>query len=147
MTRNDIIDLKRRLRKLKHFERVIRSQNGIYDDKPFVWDKFFDARDNPCNKALYPLSKLIGISRDEYKSITDEFFARVYYEIYAYNGITDGVIYDTEVLAKLDLPPIADEAAVKKRFRELAKLYHPDTGGDAMEFIELMQTYKKLIKG
>ena len=147
MTRDDINNLKRRLRKLKQFEKTIRSQNNIDDDISLVWDKFFDLRDNPGNKAIYTLSMLIEKSKDEYRLIIDDFFARVYYEIYALKGITDTIIYDAQLLAKLDLPPVADEAAVKKRFRELAKLYHPDTGGNAAKFIELMQSYKQLIEG
>ena len=144
MTRDTVNDLKRRVRKLKQFEKTVRMQNNIEDDVPLVWDKFFDLRDNPSGKALHSLTGLLGISREEYKAIVDDFFARVYYEIYAYKGFSEDVIYDADLLAKLDLPPVADLAAVKKRFRELAKLHHPDTGGDAAKFIELMQSYRKL---
>ena len=145
MTRDAVNDLKRRVRKLKQFEKTVRIQNDIEEDIPLVWDKFFDLRDNPTGKALHSLHELISISKEEYKVIIDDFFARVYYEIYVYKGISDEAIYDTELLAKLDLPAVADQAAVKKRFRELAKLHHPDTGGDAAKFIELMQSYKQLV--
>jgi len=33
---------------------------------------------------------------------------------------------------------------VKRRFRELARQTHPDAGGDAARFIELMEDYRKL---
>lgn len=39
----------------------------------------------------------------------------------------------------------ADINAVKKKFRELAKEYHPDVGGDSEKFIDLMENYRKLI--
>ena len=139
-------NLKRRVRKLKHFEKTIRSQNSIGNDIPLVWDKFFDLRNNPNDKALYTLSKLANMSQEDYKVVVDAFFARVYYEIYAYKGITNEIIYDVELLAQLDLPPVADEIAVRKRFREMAKVYHPDAGGDAAKFIKLMQAYRKLIE-
>jgi curved DNA-binding protein CbpA len=45
----------------------------------------------------------------------------------------------------LGLRSDADENDIKKKFRELAKKYHPDAGGDAAMFIELMDDYKKLI--
>jgi DnaJ-class molecular chaperone len=48
-------------------------------------------------------------------------------------------------LAQLGLPYDADKNTIKKRFRELAKKYHPDTGGDSMKFIQLMESYRKLV--
>ena len=146
MTVEGINNLKRKLRKLKQFEKTARMQAGISNDMPLVWDKFFDTHDIPNNTALYSLKNISVMNKDEYKSIVDDFFARVYYEIYAYKGITDETIYDTDLLAQLDLPPVADSVTVKKKFRELAKLYHPDTGGDAAKFIGLMEIYKKLIE-
>ncbi|HEY8420442.1 MAG TPA: J domain-containing protein [Thermoclostridium sp.] len=50
------------------------------------------------------------------------------------------------MLKQFGLPYDADMDAIKKRFRELAKKYHPDTGGDSTKFIELMEAYKKLGK-
>jgi DnaJ-domain-containing protein 1 len=143
---DSIDNLKRRVRKLKHFEKTIRSQNGLENSISLVWDKFFNLKDNGNCKSLYPLTKLISMSRDEYKTVVDAFFARVYYEIYAYIGISDEIIFDTELLSQLNLSPVADETAIKKRFRELAKEYHPDVGGDAIKFISLMQIYRKLIE-
>jgi len=138
--------LKRRVRKLKHFERTIRSKNNLSDDIPLVWDKFFDLQNCANNKVLYTLPKLVNMSREAYKEIVDAFFARVYYEVYALRGIIDEVtIYDHRLLAQLDLPPIADEIAVKKKFRELAKECHPDAGGDHERFIALMEIYGQLI--
>jgi hypothetical protein len=145
MTRHAVNDLKRRVRKLKRFEKTIRVQNIIDDDVPLVWDKFFDLHDIPSGKAMYSITDLSKMSREEYKLIVDDFFARVYYEIYAFKGFTDEAVYDTDLLAKLDLSPIAGHADVKKRFRELAKMHHPDVGGDAAKFIDLMTLYKKLV--
>jgi hypothetical protein len=140
-------ELKRKVRKLKKFENTVRVQNGMGDGVPLVWDRFFDLRDCDGRKstALHTLSELAAMSRDEYKTVVDEFFARVYYEVYIHNGIIDAPIYDPSLLEKLGLPPIADEATVKKRFRELAKEYHPDTGGNAGKFIELMKVYRELL--
>lgn len=144
MNRGTVDNLKRRVRKLKQLEKIIRVQNGMGNDIPMVWDKFFDLRNDTDNTALYTLLKLAVMSREEYKNVVDEFFARVYYEIYAFKGIINDAIYDPALLAQLGLPPVADEAAVKKRFRELAKEYHPDAGGDQGKFIELMRVYRGL---
>mgnify|MGYP000864006969 CR=1 FL=1 len=38
----------------------------------------------------------------------------------------------------------ADE--IKKAYRQAAKKYHPDTGGEAGKFIELIDNYRKLIE-
>jgi len=141
-------DLKRKIRKLKQFENNVRTQNNMGGDIPLVWDKFFDLRNGHDQKgvALYSLSTLENMKKDEYKAVTDEFFARVYYEIYIHNGIIDAPIYDPALLEKIGLPPVADEAEVKKRFRDLAKEYHPDTGGEPERFIELMKIYRELCK-
>jgi len=139
-------ELKRKVRKLKKFENTVRGQNGMGAGVPPVWDRFFDLRDGGSHKsmALHSLSELAAMSRDEYKAVVDEFFARVYYEVYIHNGIIDAPVYDPSLLEQLGLPPISDEAAVKKRFRDLAKKYHPDTGGDAGKFIKLMTVYREL---
>ncbi|HBL84949.1 MAG TPA: hypothetical protein DDZ99_08630 [Clostridiales bacterium] len=46
----------------------------------------------------------------------------------------------------MNLPYDATERDIKRRFHELEKQYHPDLGGNANKFIELLNTYKKLIK-
>ena len=138
-------DLKRKIRKLKSFEQTVRTVNNIGDDVPLVWDKFFDLRGSEQKStALHDLSKLLAMSKDEYKAVLDEYFARIYYEVYVHNGLIDAPVYDASLLKELGLPPVADEAAVKKRFRELAKEYHPDTGGDPEKFIKLMKVYRAL---
>ena len=139
-----IAELKRKVRELKQFENVIRAQNSINDSVPLVWGKFFDLRDGRKSVALYSLSKLASMNKDEYKSVINEYFARVYYEIYIHKGIIDATIYDPSLLEQLGLLPTADEADVKKRFRELAMKHHPDKGGDAEKFINLMNVYREL---
>ena len=51
------------------------------------------------------------------------------------------------MLAQMGLRYDADNNAVKKKFRELAKKYHPDMGGESTKFIEMMEQYRKLIDG
>ena len=137
-------ELKRKIRKLKQFEITVRAQNNMSESNPLVWDKFFDLRETGTSTAIYPLSELTAKDKNEYKAIIDEFFARVYYELYIYNGFIDAPIYDTSLLEQLGLPPIADQQTVKKRFRDLAKEHHPDKGGDPEKFITLMSIYKEL---
>jgi len=141
----NIADLKRKVRKLKGFEKTVRTKNNIGDDVPLVWDKFFDLRDgDQKSTALHNLSKLAVMSKDEYKAVIDEYFARVYYEAYIHNGLIDAPVYNAALLNEIGLPPVANEADVKKRFRELAKEHHPDTGGNPEKFIKLMKIYRAL---
>ena len=113
-------------------------------NKSLIWHRFFDLNDSPKDDSKYSLKKLAAMSREEYKAVVDEFFSYVYYEFYMENGLIYAETYDPAVLARLDLPPYADERVIKARFRELAKKYHPDSGGDAAQFVELMKTYKEL---
>ena len=137
-------DVKRRVRKLKKLEKKIRWSGEAAPGAALVWDGFFCLSAIPAGNARYTLAMLSAMSREDYKSIVDEFFAHVYYELYLENGIAGASIYDPSVLALLGLPPDADERDVKCRFRELAKKHHPDKGGDAASFIELMNAYERL---
>jgi len=85
--------------------------------------------------------------RADYKGVIEEFFFRLYYQSYKENGMSIGDVHDPQLLALLGLPPYAGLQDVKKRFRELAMLYHPDHGGDGEKFLELMDTYVQITGG
>ena len=122
---------------------MIRFNGQTIDGKTLIWDSFFDLNDTGNNKAKYTLLDLSSMTKEEYKNVIDEYFAFVYYELYKENYMIK--TYDSEALSKLNLPFDAEEMEIKKRFRELAKEYHPDTGGNKEKFIELMKIYEKLI--
>ena len=105
---------------------------------------FFRSRD----KGVPGLStgwKTLRDGREAYKNVIDEFFFNVYYRYYTESGITGARLYDPGILDWMGLPPDAGAEDIKKRFRELAKKYHPDTGGNSSDFIRLMENYHKLI--
>jgi len=143
---NNLNEIKRKIRKLKQAELKIRSQGADKPNPPLVWDEFFDLRERPAGKAPYTLSALAAMSRDEYDGMIEEYFSRVYYLLYRENGMAPGRIFDAEALGRLGLPLYADENDIKKKFRELAKLHHPDAGGDADIFIKFLDAYKELIE-
>ena len=86
------------------------------------------------------------MSREEYRRVAEEFLTLVYCRYFRDTGEIDIRIYDPEILSRLGLPYDADLAAVKKRFRELAKKYHPDAGGDPEDFIALAEDYRELVE-
>ena len=146
----DIATLKRKIRKLKNLEIQIRFGNRGHADQKLVgqqliWNSFFDLSGK--REVKYPLSYLLLIDNDEYRKIADEFLAFVYRDIFESFEIPNGNYLDRTLLVKLGLPYDADINDVKKRFRQLAKQYHPDKGGDAQKFIELMQIYEGLVNG
>ncbi|MGI6238456.1 MAG: DnaJ domain-containing protein [Christensenellales bacterium] len=138
------VSLKRRLRELKRLEVSIRFGGATRAGGRLIWDAYFDLRDAPSGGAKYGLRELLSLDRAAYRAVIDAYFARVYFEYYRENGLTPMGTYDPSILAQLDLPFDADESAVKKRFRALAKRHHPDQGGDAQAFIELMRAYRAL---
>ncbi len=151
-------ETKRKLRKLKKLEIKIRfgssghavnlNAGSITNSGcvKLVWDDFFSIGDRGRTSVKYRLEDVAAMSRDEYKNVLDEFFYNVYYRYYTENGITSAQLYDPELLGWMGLAPDASAADIKRRFRELAKKYHPDTGGDGSKFIELMENYHKLIE-
>ncbi|HEY9078260.1 MAG TPA: DnaJ domain-containing protein [Anaerolineaceae bacterium] len=140
--------LKSKLRQLKKLETNLRapaSGNGREGIR-LVWDVFFSTRclDDPHVK--YPLRRLLDMNREEYKAVVEEFFYRLYFHNMSANVFSKVDVYDPQLLGLLDLPPYAGIDEIKKRFRELAKKYHPDLGGDSEKFLELMQVYENLIQ-
>ena len=111
-----------------------------------IWDEFFNIGQRDHGKSRYTFDEIASMSKEEYRKIVDEFFFRVYYKYYIENGIKGSHLYDPEILEWMGLQPDAGSEDIKKKFREMAKKYHPDTGGDANKFIELLENYRKLIE-
>lgn len=141
-----ITELKRKLRQLKKLEAQIRFKNlQLKQQKQYVWNKYFSTKDENDGSIKYNMNTLLDMKHEELKEIFDEYFYEVYFQYYKDNGITAEGMYDSTLLSLLGLPLNSSLETIKSKFRELAKKYHPDLGGDSRKFIELMDTYKKLI--
>ena len=90
------------------------------------------------------MSRLLQMDHEELKAAIDEYFFRVYFQNYQEQGLAQADVYDPQLLSLLGLPPYAGIAEIKQRFRALAQQYHPDHGGDAELFIELVSVYERL---
>lgn len=138
-------ELKRTLRKLRKLELTLRfGPTPAPDHAPLVWDVFFSTRVATSRSVKYPLSSLLHIGREEFKAILDEYFARIYTQVTQDQSLKQADIYDPHLLARLGLPPYSGSAEIKQRFRALAMQYHPDRGGEAEQFIELVALYERL---
>ena len=51
-----------------------------------------------------------------------------------------------QALTVLGLPPTATPQQIKRRYRALAKQYHPDRGGDQRQMQRIIAAYELLIK-
>lgn len=51
-----------------------------------------------------------------------------------------------QALAILGLPPNASPEQIKRRYRMLAKRYHPDRGGDQRQMQRIVAAYECLMK-
>jgi hypothetical protein len=140
--------LKRKLRQLKRLERAIRFRHRPQPPgSRLVWDVFFTTRAGQQDGVKYPLEQLAALDREALKAVFEEYFYRVYFQNYAENGLRPADVYDPHLLSLLGLPPHAGLAEIKQRFRELAKRYHPDLGGDSERFMALMEVYERLTDG
>lgn len=150
-------EIKRKIRNLKKLELKIRFHIDNFQESnsrlemlskenniKLVWDEFFDLHENSSKEVRFPLKKLLNLNREDLKNIISEFYYRVFYQYYKDNGMFNMSLYDPDILSQLGLPYDADINAIKKRFRELAKLYHPDAGGDEEKFIELLEQFEAL---
>lgn len=56
------------------------------------------------------------------------------------------ILQRQQALAVLGLPPHATPQQIKKRYRNLAKRYHPDRGGDPRQMQRIIAAYELLAK-
>lgn len=136
--------LKRKLRQLKKLELKIRFKGQPAPEQRLVWDAFFSTKARDDGSVKYPLQRLLQLDRQELRAVFEEYFYRVYFQNYQDHGLTHADVYDPQLLSLLGLPPYAGIEEIKHRFRELAKRYHPDHGGDSDKFIELVNIYERL---
>lgn len=141
----DSIELKRKLRQLKKLETQIRFKDmqGL-PKKKYIWDKYFSTKNEYDDSVKYNIKNLLEMNHEKLKEVFNEYFIHEYFQYFNENGITDEEMYDVTLLSELGLPPGSSIETIKSRFRELAKKYHPDLGGDSEKFIEIVDIYKKL---
>jgi hypothetical protein len=142
----ELDELKRKLRALKRLEAQIRFKNLLTrQHKQYVWNEYFSTKNVKDGSVKYNMNNLLEMDREKLKEVFDEYFYHVYFQYYKENGITAEGMYDNTLLSNLGLPLNSSMETIKSKFRELAKKYHPDLGGDSEKFIELVKAYKKLI--
>lgn len=148
MTRDQ---LKRKLKELRKTEIAIRFKNrpAPAGSERLVWGEFFSAKPacvDASRPVRYTLEALERMDREELSEVFKDYICFVYFQYYKEMGIPfeSGRGYDPHLLALMGLTPLATSEDVKKRFRELARKYHPDTGGDSSQFIALMDVYNRL---
>jgi hypothetical protein len=154
VNRMDGKELKQKIRKLKRLELMFRygfsmeyiekNSSALHLEKlPLVWKEFFDFGQSGSQKPRYSYQALEKMDKEQVKQVFGEFWFRVYYRMYQEKGLQMGDVQEPELLAFLGLPYDADQAAIRRRFHELCKAYHPDEGGDTDKFIELMKIREK----
>ena len=142
--------LKQKLRALRQAEIAIRFKARENDFKlgdprlRLIWNDFFALKPGPRSTSHYTLDELAKLDHEQVKQIIADYFAFVYFQYYKENGLTFDAGYDPRLLAQMGLSPQAGPDDIKKRFRELAKKYHPDAGGNSRQFIELVDLYNRL---
>ncbi len=139
-----ITELKKKLRKLKHLEAELMDDQESVDNQTLLWYSFFSFQKK--SNVKYPLEFMLTIDNNEYKKIAKEYIAFIYTTFFEKVCFPTKSSFNRNLLVKLDLPFDAKEDDIKKKFRLLAKQYHPDTGDDPERFIELMNVYRKLLK-
>lgn len=142
----DLAWLKRQLRRMKKQELAIRFGSApAVGRQTLVWDSFFSLTEAAGSSARFPMDTLLGMTKAQFAEVADEFFFDVYYVYCQERGLLRTAVYNPLDLAELGLPAHASYAEIRRRFRELAKRHHPDTGGDSSRFVRLLQTYERLI--
>ena len=114
------------------------------EHRRLVWHVYFSTRSPHDLSVKFSLALLQKKNHDELKAIYAEYFYQVYFQYVRERGLSLAYVYDPGLLALLGLPPHAELEEIKKRYRELARQYHPDLGGDSEQFIQLVDLYGKV---
>ncbi|QUI24372.1 DnaJ domain-containing protein [Vallitalea pronyensis] len=109
-----------------------------------IWHQFFSTKDLDDNSVQFNLDTLARMGHEERKEVFSAFFYSVYYQYYKENGLSYKNMYDPSLLKAFGLPADANLDDIKERFRVLAKKYHPDNGGDAQDFIKVIEAYEQI---
>lgn len=144
--------LKQKLRQLKKIELIVRfgsveagrSGQNANEHAGLSWDSFFSERKG--KRAKYPINILLIMNNESRRRIFAEYLHTVYTETYKEKGLLFPVEFDYYALLDFDLPAGASKEEVKKKFRELAKIAHPDHGGSNEAMLALLEQYHKLLK-
>lgn len=143
----DIRELKQKLRQLKKIELIVRFGSADLPSgerrRPLIWDSFFS--DKTGTRPRYPLETLLIMNNEGRKRVFADYLYTVYTEGYKERGLLFPDGFDYQTLFDFDLPAGASREDIKKRFRELAKIAHPDHGGSNEAMAALLEQYHKLI--
>ena len=139
-------EIKKKLRTLKQQEIGIRTNYGAIEASGIrlIWDQYFSTKTIDDQTVKYSLKKLSEMNHDERKEIFDAFFCSVFIQHYKENGIPVTDMFDMGLLSYFGLPATATMEDIKSRFRHLAKINHPDKGGNSDVFIEILDAYEQL---
>jgi len=141
-----VAEVKRKLRKLKKEEGRIRSEGVPVQVCQLVFNDFFHMKEGPSRIGGYGLRQLAEMTHVQRKEVFETYFLNVYITWIRENHLPMDRLYDPMILGKMGLDYGASESDIKKKFKELAKSYHPDAGGDGQQFIELKSLYDQLLK-
>lgn len=144
-----VVELKRKLRALKKFEEQLRGPVFLMNNthRPLVWNVFFSTKDESDESVKYNLKTLKKMNHEALKEVMESYFYHVYYAHYKDLLLPMGGCLDPELATFFNLNYDSELDEIKKAFRELAKKYHPDMGGDHTQFLEILNQYKKLTEG
>lgn len=140
--------LKQKLRQLKKIELIVRFGSADMPSggsrRPLIWDSFFSWKTGIRPK--YPMDILLTMNGEGRRRVFADYLYTVYTEGYKERGMLVPAEFDYHALFDFGLPALATREDVKKRFRELAKIAHPDHGGSNEAMAALLEQYHKLIR-
>ena len=111
---------------------------------PLVWTAWFG--NDSDNSAAYPMETLLGMKSSELTALFSAFTAAVILTHYGNAHFDSTKAYDHRLLKALGLPPDAGLPQIHARYRQMAKLLHPDAGGDHESFVRLRAMHDELLK-
>lgn len=133
--------LRKKLENLRRLELSLSHHGATFPAQNLIWSRFFSMARK--DRVRYPLSFIALLDHAGRKEIFEEFLYDVFLHYFQGPSTCIDGLLDPSVLDYFGLPLDASCADVKRKFKELAKLYHPDRGGSHEKMTELLDVYGK----
>jgi len=138
--------------------RELPMDREIWPDHCHIWRRFFpfntdrslkkiqDLQEEEFSMLIYRFLAELAASARDWRTLNKFDWRRFFYSGFSRKDLDSLFKPRTDHLEVLNLENSADAAAIRRRYKELARIHHPDRGGDAATMAQINLAYAALTR-